>query len=125
MKPEDQRIALAKWDGFTSVTRDANPYAPITGILYGSGSHDSKSIPNYLSDLNALRPLLLKLSPVQQQMFACYVSDFADSPEAKTRYDEDDYFGYIEVPADFAFKMFILSPELICKALLKTLKLWA
>ena len=135
MKPEDQITALAKWEGWIEVRAEVD-WMPLelTGIYTFTHPKDPekikyyvsrKPIPNYLSDLNAIRPLLLKLSPVQQQMFANYVSDFADNPEARTRYDEDDYFGHIEAPADFAFKMLTLSPELLCKALLKTLKLWA
>ena len=127
MKPEDQITALAKWDGWTW-----NLSSDVGGKAFPEcWTHDDhgfawtdRELPNYLSDLNAVRPLLLKLNTKQQEVFAYYVSDFADSPEAKTRYDEDDYFGYIEVPADFAFKMLTLSPELLCKALLNTLKLW-
>ena len=135
MKPEDQIIALAKWDGWVEVRAEVD-WLPLelTGIYTFPHPKDPekiryyvsrKPVPNYLSDLNAIRTLLLKLNTKQQEMFAYYVSDFADSPEAKTRYDEDDYSGYTEVPADFAFKMLTLSPELLCKALLKTLKLWA
>lgn len=130
MKPEDQITLLARFDGYLPDPETKLWYGlgPGGEILAGFKNGIVAPIPNYLSDLNAIRPLLLKLSPVQQQMFANYVADFADfadNPEAKTRYDEEDYFGFIEVPADFSFKMLTLSPELLCKALLKTLKLWA
>ena len=127
MKPEDQITALARFDGYLPDPETKLWYGlgPGGEILAGFKNGIVAPIPNYLSDLNTIRPLLLKLSPVQQQMFANYVGDLAIDPDSKISYDEDDYFGYIEAPADYTFKMLTLSPELLCKALLKTLKLWA
>ena len=135
MKPEDQITALAKWDGWVEVRAEVD-WMPLelTGIYTFPHPKDPekiryyvsrKPIPNYLSDLNAIRLLLLKLNTKQQEVFTNYVEDLAENPEAALGYDETHYYGYIETPPTFVFKMLTLSPELLCKALLKTLKLWA
>lgn len=126
MKPEDQRIALAEFDGWEYLGDSA--LKQVAWMCWSSPEDPEWRLsepPNYLSDLNAIRPLLLKLNDAQQKVFAHYVADLTSDPDSKLGYEEDDYFSYIEVRAGFAFKMLTLSPELLCKALLKTLKLWA
>jgi hypothetical protein len=133
MKPEDQRIALAEWDGWklTTLIIEEDDAVPSLGIYPGENVFwtfngrvvRASAPPDYLNDLNAIRPLLLKLDPRQQKVFAVTVECLVESGKART-FSKNAFVDFIEAPSEFIFQMLTLSPELLCKALLKTLRLW-
>jgi hypothetical protein len=125
MKPEDQITALAKWDGWAW-----NPSTDIGGKAFPEcWTHDDHGfawshheLPNYLSDLNAIRPLLLKLNAEQRDLFCEYVVELTETPDSPFVFS--GCFGAFDLLPRELFPLLTSPPELLCKALLKTLKLW-
>ena len=80
MKPEAQRIAIAKWCGFTQQQIKAFSIAErdnIMGVLF---------IPDYLNDLNAIHAAEKLLTPTQCNQYECLLGCFAlaaDGPEQR------------------------------------------
>lgn len=120
MTPEEQRIALAEWDGWVEV------YAPVdwmlgelTGIYTFPHPTDPekikyyvsrKPVPDYLNDLNAVHLLEKKLPDKHKRSYAFILAQVLDTTPTV---DLDDQF--LNIHATSAQR---------CEALLKTLNLW-
>jgi len=69
MKPIDQRIALAKLQGWTALTES------VPGILLGSKLGHDGIVPNYLEDLNAMHELLMRTSLYSPRKYLSMLND--------------------------------------------------
>jgi hypothetical protein len=120
MTHEEQRIALAEWDGWVEV------YAPVdwmpgelTGIYTFPHPTDPektkyyisrKPVPDYLNDLNAVHLLEKRLTDKQKRSYAFILAQVLDTTPTV---DLDDQFLNIHATAVQR-----------CETLLKTLNLW-
>lgn len=117
MTPEQQRIALAEWAGWKwdSIPADGGCFGWVSPE--GGFPQDGiESLPDYLSDLNAVRDLEQKLTNAQRRYYAKMLISVHP-----LHYDP------IEASDDGYMKLFLIAhmdAAQRCEALLKTIGLW-
>lgn len=130
MTPHDKRVAVAKWAGCEKFK--PLRYATRAGKLldYGiigvrlmfceggtNGYEDWCDVPDYLNDLNAIKKLRARLTKRQRESFAHYLA-------YREVLRDEDYIGYIELPALDTFNLIDASAETQAEALGIILGLW-
>ena len=112
MTPEQKRIKLAEFYGWTNMRKNTG-----TGYLLGvKATGGLASVPNYFNDLNAIHELRSKLTDRQKEVLAHYLA-FSKLPD-------DGYIGYIELPPIDVFDVINSPADVQAEALGKTLNLW-
>lgn len=113
MTPEEQRIALAEWDGWKyspSANSSIKHEAVMAWYRPGSSPWHLEQLPDYLNDLNAVHLLEKKLPDKHKRSYAFILAQVLDTTPTV---DLDDQFLNIHATATQR-----------CEALLKTLNLW-
>lgn len=132
MKPEQQRIAIARAVGLEKFqpivygTRKGTLLpAGVSGVrlFYCAGGtngwQDWEDVPDYLNDRNAMVEAMKTLTPRQREVFASDLN-YQTNPVL----GDQVYIGYIELPALDVFDLLVVDVPLLAKTFLRTLNLW-
>ncbi len=112
MTPEEQRIALAEWDGWKyspSANSSIKHEAVMAWYRPGNPPWHLEQLPDYLNDLNAVHELEMKMRGTLEQ--------YHNDPVMHRRWKEYQYYLIQRYGAS-------ATAEERCEALLKTLNLW-
>jgi len=109
MKPEEQRIAIARAKGWTLGLKGAIQVDGYRIEVWGKLPHEA--LPDYLHDLNAMHAAWLKLSPSEKERFE---SELYSIVIGEAEYNRNDDAGWITNA----------TAEQRAEAFLRTLDLW-